>query len=339
MAWGWDPGQRMERRQAAHQRHRSRQAQRPRPARRGREPSLPCSSVGVGRPGSSRTAGGCPPASRRPRGRPDIEPWSKPASAGCDNAWNPSGTHNWPVNGYAGGLRGGISRSGGANRREKGSPGSVGRRPRGRASSPAGPYTTPGDGTGCFELTERLPGELEEGLARGRIGRPEVGDIGEQDAHRIAAIDVTRPPARGKDRVGEDDGIPGAKGWPGGHRQDRVAAPTALDLRDPLFVSGVDVHGGARHRDGISIDASDIARAAHRCPARGDGRAADRAVTPGLARPEWGLPTFIGFGGSAGECPRWRCSRRGFPRSSPHRREREITASIRPESAAPAGDQ
>jgi hypothetical protein len=84
--------------------------------------------------------------------------------------------------------------------------------------------------------------------------------------------------------VSEDDGIPGAKRFPGGQWEDRGAAPSSLDFRDPLFVRRISVHSEACHMDGISIDALFIARARRR-----DDRTADRAVTPGLIRPEWWL--------------------------------------------------
>jgi hypothetical protein len=65
-------------------------------------------------------------------------------------------------------------------------------------------------------LTERCPGESKERLAGGGIVRCEIGDLGEQDADRIAAADVTRFVVRIGTGEGEEDRIPGGEGLAGG---------------------------------------------------------------------------------------------------------------------------
>jgi len=49
--------------------------------------------------------------------------------------------------------------------------------------------TLGGDGRG-IDLSQRLPGQLNERLARGRVDLAEVEDIGETDENRIAPLDV-----------------------------------------------------------------------------------------------------------------------------------------------------
>ena len=107
-----------------------------------------------------------------------------------------------------------------------------------------------GDGIGWLALPKRLPGESKEGFAGGGIDCPEISNLGEQDTDRIAATDVARLVARRRIGEGEDNGVPDAERSSGGHRKDRVADSTSLDVRYPLFVSGVPVHSKLRTMDG-----------------------------------------------------------------------------------------
>ena len=107
-----------------------------------------------------------------------------------------------------------------------------------------------GDGIGWLAMTEPFPGQSKEGFAGGGIDCPEISNLGEQDTDRIAATDVARLVARRRIGEGEDNGVPDAERSSGGHRKDRVADSTSLDVRYPLFVSGVVVHLRLQSRNG-----------------------------------------------------------------------------------------
>jgi hypothetical protein len=83
---------------------------------------------------------------------------------------------------------------------------------------------------------------LKEGLARGGVSSVKISDIGEEDKDRIATLDVTRFLARMEMSLGEEDGITGRERFVGGQREDRDAASTALDFRNPLFVGRIRIH-------------------------------------------------------------------------------------------------
>jgi hypothetical protein len=99
-----------------------------------------------------------------------------------------------------------------------------------------------GGAVGRSVLTERFPGNLKKSIASGGIGFLEISDIGEDDTDRIATLDVTGLLVRLGISESEDDGIAGGKRFSGVQGEDRVAASTSLDLRNPLFVSWVNVH-------------------------------------------------------------------------------------------------
>jgi len=95
---------------------------------------------------------------------------------------------------------------------------------------------------GSTDRARRLPGQLDEGPARGGVGLVEIGDVGEADEDRVAPPDVGRLLARAGMRESEEDGIPDGERVAGGQSHDRPATPASLDFRDPLFVGRVGVH-------------------------------------------------------------------------------------------------
>src|SRR4051812_4582473 len=62
-------------------------------------------------------------------------------------------------------------------------------------------------------LSEGLPAELKEGLARARVNLVEFGNIGEGDQHRITSLDVNGFLAPASFGEREEDGISGGEGF------------------------------------------------------------------------------------------------------------------------------
>ncbi len=100
---------------------------------------------------------------------------------------------------------------------------------------------------------------MEEGMARARVLLVQGADAGQRDEDRIAPYDVARRLTCPGPREGEEDGIPGRERPAGGKRDNRLATPASLDIRDPLFIGGVGLHSGAHQGDGLTIDAMAVA--------------------------------------------------------------------------------
>ena len=117
--------------------------------------------------------------------------------------------------------------------------------------SPTGRLAAPGNALGAcvgrFLLTERLPANLKKSFAGGWICLFEIGDLGQNNAHRVAPFDVARLLGRRRKRKRKKDGISGGKSFSGVQRECRFAAQTALDFGDLLFVSRVNIHREAHH--------------------------------------------------------------------------------------------
>ena len=103
---------------------------------------------------------------------------------------------------------------------------------------------TLGDGGRGIDLSQRLPTQLDKGLARGGVGCAEVEDIGQDDEDRIAPLDVCGLLPRTSKRVGEQHGVTGGDRLAVGQGHDRPATATTLDLRDPFFARRESGHQG-----------------------------------------------------------------------------------------------
>jgi len=200
---------------------------------------------------------------RRRDGRPGIVPGPRPDCAACDNVCYTSGSPGRLVNDPVSGSSDGFIPDCDTNRREQGlnrivreatktpylDTAPVGSDKIARLGGATRPHGTPGNGNGWHELTERFPGELEQGLTRLQVCCTEVGDISEEDPDRIATPDVARflsPMGMGEF---EEDGISGCERFSGGQWEDRIAASTSLHVRDPLFIGRITVHLSILIRD------------------------------------------------------------------------------------------
>jgi len=112
------------------------------------------------------------------------------------------------------------------------------------------------DRAGRIALAERFPGESKKSLASGGITCSNISDVGEHDADRISKLDVSRPLVGRRISKGEYNGIASGKRFCARHREDCVADSTSLNLRYPLFASGVAVHLRLRSMNGGQINFS-----------------------------------------------------------------------------------
>jgi hypothetical protein len=127
-------------------------------------------------------------------------------------------------------------------------------------------HATLGDGGRGIELSQRIPTQLNKGLARGGVGCAEVEDIGQDDEDRIAPLDVFGLLPRTSKGVSEQHAVTGRDRLAVGQGHDHPATATTLDLRDPFFARWEGVHQGFHAGDGVPIDAVVVTRAAGGCP-------------------------------------------------------------------------
>ena len=102
----------------------------------------------------------------------------------------------------------------------------------------SGIHDTLGDALGYVVLTERFPGESDEGEAGRGIGGPEIRHVREQHADRIAVLDEGVLLARLRRGEREEDHVAGRDRLPLGQRDDGMAVQATLDLRDALLAGG-----------------------------------------------------------------------------------------------------
>jgi hypothetical protein len=103
-------------------------------------------------------------------------------------------------------------------------------------------------------LTERLPRDLKKRFARDGISFFEIGDIGENDTHRIATFDVSGLLVPMRNRESEENAITGGKGLSLAQREDRAKASTSLNFPDPLFVRRVYIHQEVHREIDFEVD-------------------------------------------------------------------------------------